>query len=165
MLLNLKEIADKAGSVPFQAELDLSDLRFGTCCPIQEPVKAEGRVVNSADVLRMTGNVRAVLHGVCDRCAKEFTRTVDFPLQALLVDSLEDESDEDEWTFCLEDQCADLTDIITSTVVLNMDTQLLCKEDCKGLCFRCGKDLNDGPCDCQPETDPRLAVLQKLLDR
>ena len=47
--------------------------------------------------------------------------------------------------------------------MLNMDSRLLCREDCKGLCFRCGKDLNEGPCGCQAEADPRLAVLKTLL--
>ena len=40
----------------------------------------------------------------------------------------------------------------------------LCSEDCKGLCPRCGADLNLGPCSCKKETDPRLAVLAKLLE-
>ena len=39
----------------------------------------------------------------------------------------------------------------------------LCSEDCKGLCAVCGKNLNEGPCDCKPEPDPRLAVLAQLL--
>ena len=46
-----------------------------------------------------------------------------------------------------------------------MDQKLLCREDCKGLCFRCGKNLNEGPCDCKSEPDSRFAVLQQLLDR
>ena len=45
-----------------------------------------------------------------------------------------------------------------------MDTKTLCSEDCKGLCPRCGANLNDGPCGCKREVDPRLAVLAKLLE-
>ena len=58
---------------------------------------------------------------------------------------------------------AELDEILTTAFVLNMDSKLLCKPDCKGLCFRCGKNLNEGDCDCRPETDPRLAVLGQLL--
>ena len=61
--------------------------------------------------------------------------------------------------------CADLDDIVTTTFVLSMDSKFLCREDCKGLCCRCGKDLNDGPCGCQPDVDPRLAVLKQLLKK
>ena len=75
------------------------------------------------------------------------------------------ESDEFEnpWVFELVEDRADLDDILTTAFVLNMDQKLLCREDCKGLCFRCGKNLNEGPCGCKKELDPRLAVLGQLL--
>ena len=41
--------------------------------------------------------------------------------------------------------------------------RLLCSLDCNGLCPRCGSNLNDGPCDCEPEIDPRLEKLKDLL--
>ncbi len=163
MLLNLSKIIDCPGVVPFETALDLSDLSFGGCCPAQEPVAAKGTVKNSAGVLLMHGTVETTLHGVCDRCAKPFLREVSYPLEAVLVKELENEEDADEWVFLLENDCADLDDIVRTAFVLNMDSRLLCREDCKGLCFRCGKDLNEGPCDCQPEADPRLAVLKQLL--
>lgn len=163
MLLNLSKIVDCPGVVPFETALDLSDLSFGGCCPAQEPVVAKGTVKNSAGVLLMHGTVETTLHGVCDRCAKPFLREVSYPLEAVLVKELENEEDADEWVFLLEHDCADLDDIVRTAFVLNMDSRLLCREDCKGLCFRCGKDLNEGPCDCQPEADPRLAVLKQLL--
>lgn len=163
MLLNLSKIVDCPGVVPFETALDLSDLSFGGCCPAQEPVVAKGTVKNSAGVLLMHGTVETTLHGVCDRCAKPFRREVSYPLEAVLVKELENEEDADAWVFLLENDCADLDDIVRTAFVLNMDSRLLCREDCKGLCFRCGKDLNEGPCDCQPEADPRLAVLKQLL--
>lgn len=164
MLLDLSKIIDvPGGEVSFETSLDLSDLDFGGCCPAQEPVQAAGCVRNTAGVLMMSGSVHTRLHGVCDRCASDFEREVVFPLEAVLVTELASEENEDAWVFCLEGNCAGLDDIVNSTFVLNMDTKLLCKPDCKGLCCRCGANLNLGPCDCQPETDPRLAVLQQLL--
>jgi len=163
MLLNLSKIIRSAGSISFDEAFDMSDLCFGSCYPVTEPVRAVGTVRNSADVLQMSGTIETVIHGVCDRCAKPFEREISLPFDAVLVEELENEEDEDVWTFYIEDQCADLTDIIRTAFILNMDSQLLCREDCAGLCFRCGKDLNEGPCDCQPEVDPRLAVLKDLL--
>ena len=164
MLLDLSKIIDvPGGEVNFETSLDLSDLDFGGCCPAQEPVRAVGSVHNTAGVLQMQGEVTTRLHGVCDRCAAEFERDVVFPLEAVLVADLASEENEDTWVFRLEGDCADLDDIVNSTFVLNMDSKLLCKEDCKGLCCRCGANLNLGPCQCEPETDPRLAVLQQLL--
>ena len=164
MLLGLTQIVNTPGSsLDFETSLDLSDLDFGGCCPAKQPVTALGSVRNTAGVLLMQGEVRTRLFGVCARCAQDFERDVVFPLEAVLVTELAREENEDEWVFQLVDGCADLDDIVTTTFVLNMDTKLLCSEDCKGLCCRCGANLNLGPCQCKPEIDPRFAVLQQLL--
>lgn len=165
MLLGLSKIIDCPGaSVSFHTSVDLSDLRFGTCCPAREPIQAIGTVRNTAGVLVLSGSLTTRLYGVCDRCAREFQRDVTFPMEAVLVAELSNEENEDEWVFQLEGDSADLDDIITTTFVLNMDSKLLCKPDCKGLCFRCGANLNDGPCGCKPELDPRFAALKQLLN-
>ena len=166
MLLDLsKIIACPGASVSFSTSLDLSDLRYGNCYPVDEPVQASGSVRNTAGVLVMTGKIFTTIHGVCDRCASDFTSDVEFPLDVVLVTELSNEENEDEWVFPLEGDSADLEDIIRTVFVLNLDSKLLCKPDCKGLCCRCGKNLNDGPCSCQKELDPRFAALRQLLDK
>ena len=166
MLLGLSKIIDCPGaSVSYETSIDLSDLQFGTCYPVSEPVCASGTVRNTAGVLVMTGNITTRLHGVCDRCASEFVSDIDFPIDVVLVTELSNEDNEDEWVFPLEGDAADLEDIVRTVFVLNMDSKLLCKPECKGLCCRCGKNLNDGPCNCQKEVDPRFAVLKQLLDK
>ena len=166
MLLDLKPILVTPGaSLPFETHENLSDLVFGSCKPASKPVLAYGKVRNTAGVLELTGELTTTLHGVCDRCASEFTRAVQIPIHAVLVSEEELEQAEDEWVFGIRDGCADLTDIITTAFVLNMDSQLLCRPDCKGVCFRCGKNLNEGPCGCRKEPDSRFAVLQQLLDK
>ncbi len=164
MLLGLSKIIDCPGeSVSFSTSVDLSDLQFGNCYPLTEPVQASGSVRNTAGVLMLTGSLTTWLHGICDRCAGEFHRELSLPMEAVLVTELSDEDNEDEWVFQLEGNSADLDDIVTTTLVLNMDSKLLCKDDCKGLCCRCGKNLNNGPCNCEPEMDPRFAALRQLL--
>ena len=164
MLLGLSKIIECPGeSLPFSASIDLSDLRFGTCYPVSESVDAAGMVRNTAGVLIMTGEIHTCIHGVCDRCASPFDREIRLPLDVVLVTELADEDHEDERVFPLEGDSADLEDIIRTVFVLNMDSKLLCKEDCKGLCCRCGKNLNEEACTCQKEIDPRLAALKQLL--
>lgn len=166
MLLDLKPILVTPGaSLPFETREDLSDLVFGSCRPASEPILASGKVRNTAGVLELTGELSTTLHGVCDRCAGEFTCAMQIPVHAVLVSEEELEQTGDEWVFGIHDGCADLTDIITTAFVLNMDSQLLCRPDCKGVCFRCGKNLNEGPCGCKKEPDSRFAVLQQLLDK
>ena len=45
-----------------------------------------------------------------------------------------------------------------------MEQKVLCRDDCRGLCPKCGKNLNEGPCGCTKDGDPRLAVLSRLLE-
>ena len=166
MKLGLAKIIDCPGaSVSFSDSVDLSDLRFGSCCPVSEPVTASGTIRNTAGVLVMKGMIETTIHGVCDRCAAEFTEKKEIPLDVVLVTELANEENEDEWVFPLEGDSADLEDIVRTVFVLNMDSKLLCKSDCKGMCCRCGKNLNDGPCSCQKELDPRFAALRQLLDK
>ena len=166
MLLELSKIIETPGaSVPFSTSVDLSDLLYGTSYPVSEPVLASGNVRNTAGVLVMTGSISTTIHGVCDRCAADFTQNMEFPIDVVLVTELSNEENEDEWVFPLEGDSADLDDIIRTVFVLNMDSKLLCKEDCKGMCCRCGKNLNDGPCNCQKELDPRFAALRQLLNK
>jgi len=166
MLLGLRDIIHTPGaSVNFSESVDLSDLRFGTCYPVSEPVLAVGTVRNTADVLMMKGTITTTIHGVCDRCAAEFTQNVELPIDVVLVEEFSNEDNEDEGVFPLEADSADIEDIVRTVFVLNMDSKLLCKPECKGLCCRCGKNLNVEACTCQKELDPRFAALRQLLDK
>jgi uncharacterized protein len=54
--------------------------------------------------------------------------------------------------------------LVCEDIVFSLPLRFLCDEECKGLCSRCGKNLNDGPCDCKKEIDPRMAALLQLLE-
>ena len=148
----------------FQCQVDLSDLEFYGRKPIVRPVLAQGSEVNHAGALVLNGTARSELDLVCDRCGKEFSREKVVALDMLLADELEQEDSEDE-IFLLDGNELDLDELVTTAFVLAMDTKNLCSEDCKGLCAKCGADLNLGPCGCRPEVDPRLAALAQLLDK
>ncbi len=166
MLLGLAKIMDNPGaSLDFSVSVDLSDLCYGVSYPVSEPVMAVGTVRNTAGVLVMKGEITTTIHGTCDRCAADFDRDVLIPIDVVLVTEMANEENEDEWVFPLEGDSADLDDIVRTVFVLNLDSKLLCKEDCKGICHRCGKNLNDGPCNCQKELDPRFAALKQLLEK
>ena len=166
MLLGLSKIIDCPGaSIPFSVSVDLSDLLYGECYPVSEPVAASGVVRNTAGVLVMTGSIATTIHGVCDRCATDFDQQVTFPSDVVLVTELSNEENEDEWVFPLEGDNADLEDIVRTVFVLNFDSKLLCKPDCKGLCCGCGRNLNNEACTCQKEIDPRFAALKQLLEK
>lgn len=163
MLFDVRPILHTPGKqLEFRFEMDLSDVEFGGRRPISRPVAVEGRVRNSADLLELSMVIRTMLDAVCDRCGKEFLQDRELVYSCLLAEELQNE-DNDEIVL-LEDGKADVEDLARTALILGMDTKTLCSEDCKGLCPRCGADLNLGPCSCKKEPDPRMAVLAKLLE-
>ena len=166
MLLGLSKIIDCPGaSVPFSVGVDLHDLLYGQCYPVDEPVVAEGTVRNTAGVLVMKGQLHTTVHGICDRCTGAYEEAVTIPLDVVLVTEMANEENEDENVFPLVSDSADLEDIVRTVFVLNFDPKLLCDPDCKGLCCGCGKNLNHEACACQKEIDPRFAALKQLLEK
>ena len=164
MRLNLREILHVPGaSVPFAFQLDLSDLDFYGERPVEAPVQVSGTVRNMADALVLRGTAETTLSLRCDRCLKPFRREMKVHVECLLAEELEDE--ENDEIVLLENGEVDLDEVFTTAMVLAMDSKHLCSEDCKGLCPRCGADLNEGPCGCKPEIDPRLAALAQLLEK
>ncbi len=164
MRLDLREIIHQAGgSMPFAFQLDLSELDFFGERPFAHPVEVSGAVRNQAGALVLEGRAVSVLEFTCDRCLKPFSQPLDFPVEHLLAETLEDE--ENDEILLLENGCLDLEEVFTTDLVLAMEPKHVCSEDCKGLCPKCGADLNDGPCQCRAEIDPRFAVLAQLLDK
>lgn len=148
---------------PFQFQLDLSGQDFFGARPIVHPVQAEGRVTNHAGALVLEGTARSVLELACDRCGKPFSLEKLVVLDSLVAQELEDEENDD--ILLLDGVELDLDEAVTTAFILAMDTKNLCSDDCKGLCAKCGADLNLGPCGCGPDVDPRLAALAQLLDK
>ena len=100
----------------------------------------------------------------CDRCLKEvpvqialdFTRSVD---AAEGTDSEESDSE-------LINGCQlNIESLVYNELLMNQPEKVLCKPDCKGICKKCGKDLNEGDCGCDTFVpDPRMAVLQDIFN-
>ena len=165
MKLSLREIIEIPGSSQdFSCELSTEDLGFPSIVRYLSVPAAEGRVYNEAGVLRLEGEIRTELLCICDRCAAEFECAKTTPLSAVIVEKNDDNADDPE-LFYLDGDEIDLDEILSTLFILDMDTKFLCREDCKGLCPRCGKNLNAGPCGCGKEFDPRFAVLEQLLDK
>ncbi len=161
--MNLHELLLNPGSrLPFRCELSTDRLDFPAVLAYTAAPVGEGFIVNNAGALTLRGTLSASLRCVCDRCAAEFDREVSYPLDIPLASELQDEENPDY--FLLDGDELDLEELLETVFILNMDTRFLCRDDCKGLCSRCGKNLNEGPCGCRTESDPRLAVLEQLLD-
>lgn len=63
-------------------------------------------------------------------------------------------------SYSASNEIIDIMSLVRQTLALTEDIQFLCKPDCKGLCAQCGKNLNEGPCKCQPEVLSPFAALK-----
>jgi uncharacterized protein len=116
-----------------------------------------GRAFDLSGTILLSGVVTAVMEASCARCLapvrQDFLAEVEYSI-------VESENDSEEDTWIAEGETIDLAAMAEEIVLIRMPLRLLCKEDCQGLCPSCGKDLNDGPCQCdRKEIDPRLAGL------
>ena len=155
--MNLRELIKSPGSrLSFTRELSTDRLALPAVLGYNVPPAAEGEIVNNAGALTLRCVIRADLHCQCDRCTREFDTQVNIPLEYGLAAELEDEEDPDY--FLLNGDELDIDDLLESGYILNMDMQFLCRDDCKGLCPRCGADLNDGPCGQTATQEQSLSV-------
>ena len=160
MQLQLKLIKEEIGGVlPFDCEIDISELEPRA----KAPVGVSGQVRNRAGVLLLEMNISGVIDVLCDRCAKKFQRKVEVFYETAVADHIMGE-DSDDILVC-EDDLLDVDELAGQIFILELPSKNLCKEDCKGLCLKCGTDLNISTCNCaQKEIDPRLMKLRELLD-
>ena len=162
MKLNLREIIEIPGArIPFETDVDVSRLDYPSVVRYLKTPRVVREVRNEAGVLHITGTLSADMLCVCDRCGAQFESEKQLELHAVAV--TEEEPDDPE-AFEIVGDALDLDEVLETAFVLDMETKFLCSEDCKGICPNCGKNLNEGPCACRVKSDPRLAVLEQLLD-
>lgn len=120
--------------------------------------------------LFFTGTLQGDVVGTCARCLEDYTFRLDAPFTFVLApradaDATEPELSADDLALSFfEGEEIDLTPLVHEHTILALPTRPLCREDCRGLCARCGANLNAGPCGCPADTsDPRLRVLRTLL--
>lgn len=137
-------------------KFELEELFFGKML-----IEAELQKSHSQLVLNVEIAVNAAFE--CDRCTREYSSLLKTKYQMVYLFGEETETDSINITYLHhEDDEIHLNNDIRDFTMLAVPMKRLCKEHCKGLCHKCGQDLNDGTCNCpQEDIDPRW---QPLLD-
>jgi|SRR5215468_914144 len=100
------------------------------------------------------GVVRAAVRGTCARCLGEYSFTLEAPVALVLTPAAAATPrsgalrEEDIGLAEYQGDEIDLTPLVHEQTLLTLPTRALCTEDCRGLCARCGANLNAGPCAC-----------------
>ncbi len=156
-MLDLKKLLDGSLSV-----VDFS-VNVDNCDFVDEAVSgsalAKGEITNHSGVILLNGEIKTDLQVTCARCGCTFNYGEAIPLTAKITDKLANE-DEEEFIL-MTDSAIDADELVRSALILELPTKFLCREDCKGLCPKCGKNLNEGSCSCDTnDRDPRWDVLK-----
>lgn len=129
------------------------------------PVRADLRLESVIEGVLVTGSVDAKPELECARCLTSFGSDLSVEVTELFA-AAGHEVAEGEDTYEVEGDTIDLEPLLRDAVTLALPLNPLCREDCRGLCARCGTDLNAGECDCtEDEIDPRWAELAVLRDK
>ena len=146
---------------------DTSSFLYGVSFP--SPMKVKGDITNTAGYMRMHLDMSVDYTAECARCLApvrgEFSLNLEKTVAPRNLLSDLDEDKLDDYAI-IEDGFLDMDEQLRAQLEMEFPVRFLCRDDCKGLCQRCGKNLNEGKCDCvEKEIDPRMAPLQKLLEQ
>ena len=133
-------------------------------------VKGEVALVRTNNSILAQGLLNTQTRIACSRCLKPFTLKIRLKMQEEFFPTIDIitgqklPKPEDPGSFTIDEHhILDLTEAVRQYIVTALPMKPLCKAECAGLCATCGKDLNQGACDCrQEEVDPRWAELLKL---
>jgi uncharacterized protein len=132
------------------------------------PVQSSIRIMKTSNQILLECKSSCLKKAICDRCLNDFSLKVDGNFKILFAfgesNSKDTAPEMDDMRFLSpEEDFIDLADDIRQMLILNTPMKLLCKEDCAGLCPRCGQDLNESKCGCSiDKTNPKFEELKKL---
>ena len=152
--------------LPDIGEDDVQSPLYGVT--LRAPVAVQGEIVNNAGYIRLTLTLSALFTAPCARCLADVDSDFSLAVERTVVTPREaaDMDEEDDDFVVTEDGFLDADALLVELFELNFPQKILCKEDCRGLCPRCGADLNVAPCGCNTaDPDPRLAPLGALLEK
>ncbi len=147
--------------VEIRAELARNDPLFeGLEFTLAEPVQVAGRLQATGEGrFYWQGSLRTIVAGECRRCLGAVPVTVTTEIGALFTHDPDALEDPDSYPLVREATHIDLRPAVREELVLAVPQWVVCREDCRGLCPRCGKNLNAGPCGCAPTAHERLQAL------
>jgi uncharacterized protein len=161
---NLREGAEVFSHSYAPGEVELED----EGARLVAPAEVEGGASRKGEEVRLRGTIRTEVELLCDRCAAPSRASLEVEFDTRFIPQSAAAGDTDNVELLPEDlglatyegDAVDLDELVREQIVLALPLRNLCREDCKGLCQKCGADLNAGRCSCeQGETDPRWAAL------
>jgi uncharacterized protein len=171
LVVGIAQITDNGLALKVEVTPEALQLPQDEEAAVSGAVRVQGRFNKVAEQIYFQGRIHGIITAPCSRCLETVhtdfvveTRVVFLPSTSDMSDAESGLSSSDDIDLYFHDGVMlDLRPLVREQVVLAFPVQLLCREDCAGLCQVCGKNRNMEPCTCQmQEGDPRFAILQQL---
>ena len=152
----------------------LKDLEKTGECKFRSPIKLSVAVKAIGQMYRMSGSFNTDVQLICSRCLSEFKKPLNEVFDMAFAHSDSDtthEGDDQDKEITAEEigmtyfhgEEIDLKDALQQQLIMSLSQRPLCKEACKGLCQKCGANLNDGDCRCtKNQINDRFEILKSL---
>jgi uncharacterized protein len=170
MLIDLRELLSGArDEMIVSADIDMEVFKtsVGAYDIVgKEPVNLTISKVGKNKLL-ISGNGHIAIEIPCDRCLEPVSTDIDFSIEKEASISNTDFNgvEEQEEQDYIDGYNLDVDKLVFGEVLLSFPAKTLCKEDCKGLCLKCGANLNVTECGCDRESlDPRMSVFKDILN-
>ncbi|MBQ6794609.1 MAG: DUF177 domain-containing protein [Clostridia bacterium] len=162
MKINIVSVINCDGAkLSIEKDVTVGSFEFaGNEYSFEKPVSVTGEIRNIGSALKIALKVEGEYTSYCDRCGCDVTATILGEAEENITgESVEIDSE----MFVLNGHVLDISGAVESLVYSSLPMRNLCKDDCKGLCSKCGTDLNKSECNCDTTRyDPRFAIFRKL---
>jgi len=164
MIIKISNLSNGEHTFVFENKVDVLGLEL----PFYGKYKSSIVLVKLNDQLILTASTDFKMKYDCDRCGCEYKSalTSDYKMVYLMNEEPEETDSINISYLSKEADKIDLTNDVREFATLSVPMKKLCKDECKGLCPKCGTDLNKEQCNCKDdETDPRWKPLIDLKDK
>ena len=163
MIIEMGYLFNRKGStLPVELVEKIDDVKdYPDVVEFVEPVRIEGTLKNEDDVFVLDAVAKTTALMECSSCLAPVRKELSFEIKERFAHTGRDDEETETFT---GDQI-DLADFVKRGIIGELPMRVECREDCKGLCPICGKDLNDGDCGCDRTIrDPRFESLRALFN-
>ncbi|HET7583795.1 MAG TPA: DUF177 domain-containing protein [Gemmatimonadaceae bacterium] len=129
------------------------------------PLRVTGRLSSAGSGrFYLSGHLSGHTVASCRRCLTETAVQIEEDVHLVFAEATGESGEEsDVYVLPPRAQVIDLRPAVREEWLLAAPAYVLCREDCRGLCPRCGADLNVAPCRCAPEPDARWDALRAAV--
>jgi len=141
---------EKGATMPLNIREEMAPIDLGrSLLELVGPVEFVGQATNTGRRIVVRGFAKGRATAVCGRCLEEFAMDLATAIDESYyrADEAPAEPGDDERIYG-EDDIIDISCDIEQAFVLTLPIRIVCRDECRGLCPRCGRDLNTGECSC-----------------